>query len=247
MEKLDIWRWAQYTIVGLLASFVLVFTVLPDRGQHILAAITSKEAFPLVIAVVAFGGYIVGMLVWVVTVRVRKVVTWPVFHLFRKLSRGTSSYREYRMAELREQAKALSTTEADVPSDMPDYTHFMLELYRSSEAHPQYLGGKIVSAWQSCTLMLSVLGCLFFGAVLCVARMLAEALASRPDAVWRDCGTLLAFAVLYIIAGLALLERNRILVRDVLMSYVLRRQKTVEQTAGALQRAPQTGHVEAQR
>ena len=117
--------------------------------------------------------------------------------------------------------------------DMPDYEHFLLELYRSSESHPQYLGGKIVSSWQSCTLMLSVVGCFMLGTVLSLGRVLVKRLVSGAYAVEHDIWIFLGLAALYLLTGLASLERNRLLVRDVLMSYVLRKQKTAEQSPPA--------------
>ena len=228
MGKLDIWRWAQYTLLGLLATSLIIFTIFPDRGQGFVAKITPKEVLPVTLAIVAFGAYIVGMMLWVVTVTLHKVVTWPVFAVFRKLGGETRNYRDYRMMELRKQAKVMKEGEADVPNDIPDYTHFLLELYRSSATHPQHLGGKIISGWQSCTLMLSILGCLMLGAVFSLGRIVVMLFISWQDALKLDLYVFVGLTVLYLLAGLASLERNRILVRDVLMSYVLRREKNVQ-------------------
>jgi hypothetical protein len=228
MSKLDVWRWAQYTLVGLLLASLIICTLLPDHGQGLVAKISHKQVLPVTLAIVAFGGYIVGMIAWVVIVALSKVVTWPVFFVFRPLSKSTRSYREYRMMELKLQAAELHQWKADISNDIPDYTHFLLELYRSSEAHPQYLGGKVVSAWQSCTLILSVVGSLMFGMVLSFGRLLVMLFVSEHDAVVFQLCLFLALVFLYFLAGLALLSRNRLLVRDVLMSYVLRKERNAQ-------------------
>ena len=235
MNRLNIWRWAQYTLLGVLVVSLSLFVFLPDRGQSLVEKITPKEVLPVTLAITAFAGYVIGMIVWAVSVTLRKIVTWPVFFTFRPLSKHTRSYREYRMMIFNllasEFSEARNKHASDplprhetIKADIPDYTHFLLEVYRSGEKNTQYLGGKTVSAWQSCTLILSVLGCLLLGALLALGRLLVMLMDPGHTSWSTQLALFLALIGLYLLTGLASLERNRLLVRDVFISYVLRKQ-----------------------
>ena len=243
MGKLDIWRWAQYTLIGLLAALVFLFTPHPDLAEAFISMTTGesgKEILPIILVVAAFGGYIAGMIVWMLAVTLRKVVTWPVFFLFRGLAMNTRNYRQYRERRLKSIAEDFSEEiSLKVNEHIPGYNHILLEFYKSSEAHSSYLGSKIVSSWQSCTLLLSIAGCLMLGAFLSIVRIgfsiqiyfqySGKSDASIFDALQSDFFILIGFTCLYLLAGLALLERNRLLVRDVLISFILRNEKKEEQ------------------
>ena len=228
MSKLNVWRWAQYTLVGLFLATLIICTLLPGRAHRLIPKITAEKVLPVTLAIVAFGGYIVGMIAWAVIVALHEVVEWPVFFVFRSLSKSTRNHRKYRVMEVKLQAAKLHEWKADIDNDIPDYTHFLLELYRSSEAHPQYLGGKVVSTWQSCTLMLSVAGCLMLGMVLSFGKLLVMLFLYKHDTVLFQLCLFPALVSLYFLTGLALLSRNHLLVRDVLMSYVLCKERNAE-------------------
>ncbi|MDP6634122.1 MAG: hypothetical protein QGG42_04450 [Phycisphaerae bacterium] len=227
MGKLNIWRWAQYTLPGLLATSLIISTLSPDRGQGLVAKITAEGVLPVSLVIIAFGGYILGMMLWVVAVALRKAVTWPAYYVFQYRTGETRSYREYRIHRaLPEQAEKLEETQKqEVLDAIPDHMQFLLELYRASESHPQYFGSKIVSSWQSCTLMLSVAGCLMLGAVLSVGRVVVMLFVSWQNALTVDLCVFVGLTVLYLLAGLASIQRNRLLVRDVVISCLLRKEK----------------------
>lgn len=228
MSKLNVWRWAQYTLVGLLLATLIICTLLPGRAQRLIPKITAEKVLPVTLAIVAFGGYIFGMIAWAMIVALHRVVEWPIFFVFRPLSKSTRNHRNYRDMEVKSQAAKLHKWKADINKNIPDYNHFLLELYRSSETHPQYLGGKVVSTWQSCTLMLSVAGCLMLGMVLSFGKLLVMLFLYKHDAVVFQLYLFPTLVFLYFLTGLALLSRNRLLVRDVLMSYVLCKERNAE-------------------
>ena len=223
MEKADLWRWAHHSFVGFMIGLLSCMAV-PDLILPIIYHQFPDGNVAAEVIIITVLAYFVGILAWGVVIRFRNAATLPMFYVFRKSSFGARDYRMFRVRYCEEIEGRLRLDGYESSSPW-SYERFGMELMRVVDKTESAYSKRIAAEWESCTLLLVLSGCVlvsFVGSLLnfvAVMSVSVELAASCPLLKT----ALLAF--IYLGCGISLIERNKLLVRDVVRSSRLRDMK----------------------
>lgn len=214
MQKLDLWRWAQYTIVGIffiLSLFFALFFPAVSLTKH-----TSQTSPSLMVLIITLIAYLCGLIIWQVSLHFSYYLLYFIFRVFKRKALGTHSYHVYRLelfkffiSNIKSKRKIAGfPVDEELGSDIIDYEHLVLELYHCTESLEGYLKTKLPSSWQSCSMMLALLGAVALGAIVTMVSGPFVSVICGWRYIPLQAAKMIVFIVLYFAIGLSLLQRN---------------------------------------
>ena len=238
MDKLSIWRWAHYVIVGILFTILFMVTIIPHSCFEYVICKIKLISSPIQIFLFVVLSYILGLLIWNFTMYIYPFIEKPIFVLFKtKLIKlrlpgdehiKMVDHRDLRLAHSRKNIAEYLKTEKDKAKDnrsgpdsrIVEYKDYIFEMIKSNEGCNEYFKKKLPSEWQSCNLLLTIMGIFFYIIILFLLKNIFYMVQGCLN-LEKNIPILLILLAFYLISGIALLSRNKLYSRDVAISILL--------------------------
>ena len=218
MDKIKIWRWAPYLMVGFFQIALLAMVLLSPENLTTVNAWAAKSATNTVL-VVAVSAYILGNIVWGFSVSISRVILFPAMLLNFRRTSLSFKYHTLRVKHYQAALEELGVQCTDVGAaksrHYSSYKFFSMQMLSVAENGPEYLKAKVTEEWQSCTFFIAIIGAITVAVVLHVLVLFVFDSPKMGTGILSHHVDLAVLVVLYILAGCAFVERNRLLARDV--------------------------------
>jgi hypothetical protein len=193
-----------------------------------------EKPLSVIVFSAAIVAYLCGLVIWHLSLCGSYCLLWLISRHFRKKDVDERGYRLYRFemfSSIISKIKSVRTkgglcVDEKLGRDVPDYRHLVLELYRCCEELEGYIADKLASSWQSCTMMLALVGTVVMGGFVAAGLLVYFMVIGKGELVLPQAGKVIGFLVVYLAIGQSLLQRNKLMVRDLAMGYLLLKEKT---------------------